>query len=88
VLLSRPSRPTPSAEPPSDEGRWQSMSADQFTRLRRGQCLRERWGRVWTVYAEPFGPQGLVQVVIHAGHLARLVNERFADDYMLLPEPR
>jgi hypothetical protein len=61
------------------------MSRAEFVQLRRGRRLQERSGRVWTVHAEPFGPTSLVQVVIRAGDLVRTVNERFSDDYMLLP---
>jgi hypothetical protein len=61
------------------------MSREQFRELRRGDQLRERRGRIWTVHAAPFGPDSLEQVILRSGDLVRNVNERFADDYMLLP---
>jgi hypothetical protein len=61
------------------------MSREQFRELRRGDQLRERRGRIWTVHAPPFGQESLEQVVLRSGDLVRQVNERFADDYMLLP---
>jgi hypothetical protein len=61
------------------------MSREQFRRLRRGQRLQERRGRIWTVHVPPFGQEGLEQVILRAGDLSRQLNERFADDYMLLP---
>jgi hypothetical protein len=60
------------------------MSREQFVRLPRGQRLQDRRGRVWTVTVEPFQEHGLGQLVIRSGDLVRRVNERFADDYMLL----
>jgi hypothetical protein len=66
--------------------RWQPMSREQFSRLRRGQRLEDRRGRVWTVTAEPREEHGLSHVVIRSGDLVRRINERWSDEYALLAE--
>jgi len=50
--------------------------------MRRGEQLRDRRGRVWTVIAEPREEHGLGHVMLRSGDLVRRVNERFSDDYM------
>jgi hypothetical protein len=61
------------------------MSRDRFRELRRGDRLRDRRGREWSVTADPYRQHGLDHVVIRSGDLVRMVNERWADDYQLLP---
>jgi hypothetical protein len=60
------------------------MSREQFAALQRGQELQDRQGRVWIVTAEPFEQQGLSHVVVRSGDLVRQVNERWADEFMVL----
>jgi hypothetical protein len=62
------------------------MSRAQFSRLQRGDQLQDRRGRIWTVTVKPFQEHGLDHVVARSGDLVRRVNERFADEYGLLPE--
>ncbi len=62
------------------------MSLEQFAELQRGERLRDRQGRAWTVTAEPFQQHGLAHVVVRSGDLVRQVNERWADDYALLSQ--
>jgi hypothetical protein len=61
------------------------MSRERFRELQRGERLRDRRGREWSVTAEPHQRSGLDHVVIRSGDLVRIVNERWADDYQLLP---
>ena len=62
------------------------MTREQFRELKRGQRLRDRQGRVWTVQAAPFDEEGLARIVIRSGDLVRRVEERWADDYELVTE--
>jgi hypothetical protein len=63
---------------------WRPLSRAEFGQLQRGQHLRERRGREWTVFVAPHQRgDGYVKVVIRSGDLVRHVDERFADDYML-----
>ena len=73
---------------PDEQNRWQPLSRERFSQLRRHERLRDRRGRVWTVVAEPYRQDGLDHVVIRAGDLVRMVNERWADDYALEPIDR
>jgi len=62
------------------------MNHDQFRQVRRLQRLRDRNGRVWTVYAEPFEDEGVTKMIVRAGDLVRRVPEDSADNYMLLED--
>jgi len=64
---------------------WQPVTREQFRELERGQPLRDRQGRTWTTVAAPREEHGLAHVIIRSGDLVRRVNERYADEYMLLP---
>ena len=66
--------------------RWQPMSREQFGELVRGQRLQDRQGQLWTIIAEPREEGGLAHVVMRSGDLVRRVNERYADDYMLVED--
>ena len=66
--------------------RWQPMGREQFVELQRGQQMRDRKGRVWTITAEPFQQHGLGHVVARSGDLVRRISERFADEYMVVTE--
>ena len=63
---------------------WQPLTREQFAELERGQQLRDRRGRVWRVTTAPFEEDGLDPVILRCGDPAGRVNERFADEYMLL----
>ncbi len=67
--------------------RWQPVSREQFGDLERGQRLRDRQGRAWTITAEPHEEDGLAHVMMRSGDLVRRVSERYADDYMLVEDP-
>jgi hypothetical protein len=67
---------------------WQPMSRAEFADLERGQRLRDRQGRVWTITAEPYHEHGLAHVVLRSGDLVRRISERHADDYSLLRDAR
>ncbi len=60
------------------------MTREEFRQLHRGQQLRDRQGRPWTVQAAPFEEEGFARIVIRSGDLVRRVDERWADDYELV----
>ena len=60
------------------------MDRERFGALDRGQQLRDRHGRVWTITGPAREEHGLVHVIMRSGDLVRRVNERYADDYMLV----
>jgi len=62
------------------------MTGEDFRRLQRGQLLRDRQGRAWSVHAAPFHEGGLARIVIRSGDLARRLDERWADDYEVVRE--
>jgi hypothetical protein len=64
-----------------DQRRWNPMPREQFRQLDRGQQLRDRQGRAWTIQAAPSEEDGLARIVIRSGDLVRRVDERWADDY-------
>jgi hypothetical protein len=68
--------------------RWQPMSREQFAELVRGWRVRDRQGRVWTITAEHREEHGLAHVIMRSGDLVRRVNERYADEYMLVEDAR
>ena len=68
------------------EPAWEPMSRRQFSELGRGARLRDRGGRGWTVHAPAYSADGRELVVLRSGDLVRQVDERFADDYMLLSD--
>jgi len=57
------------------------MTREVFRRLQRGQRLRDRAAREWTVHAAPFHEDGLARIVIRSGDLVSRLDERSADDY-------
>ena len=64
---------------------WQPMSRERFCKLQRGERLRDRRGREWSVTADAHQADGLGHVIIRSGDLVRRVPESWADDYQLLP---
>jgi hypothetical protein len=63
--------------------RWEPMSREQFRRLERGERVRDRKGREWTVTSAPREQDGVAYLIIRSGDLVRRVDERWADDYQL-----
>jgi hypothetical protein len=65
---------------------WQPMRREQFRAMHRGDQLRDRQGRVWTVRAPAYldAGAGEYRAVLVAGAEVLVERERFADSYMLL----
>ncbi len=69
-----------------DEQAWRPLSSEEFRQLTRGDRLRDRRGREWTVrgaaYLDPEG--GEYRAVLVSGGQVLIERERFHDGYVLL----
>lgn len=60
---------------------WRPISRERFRELRRGDRLRDRQGRVWTVRADAYLDGREWRAVLVAGDAVLIERERFADAY-------
>ena len=64
---------------------WLPLTRQKFLELERGTPLRDHRGRRWTVHTPAHEREGRWVSILRSSDLVRLVEERFADDYILLP---
>ena len=73
-----------------EAGSWRPLTREEFRALQRGDQLRDRHGRGWTLRAAPYLDRdtGEYRAVLVAGDVVLIERERFHDSYALLdPAP-
>ncbi len=72
----------------ANEQAWRPLSREEFRRLLRGDRLRDRGGREWSVrgvaYLDPEG--GEYRAVLVSGAQVLIERESFHDSYMLVAD--